>query len=101
MLDFIPSNQPRPTTEVCSCSCDYCGSKIEVTLEWWKDTGAPNNGDYWIKNTIDEVPWQDRLCASCLDYRLNVEDNVRTYTSNIPPSWFDPSYAGERWDDEY
>lgn len=27
--------------------------------------------------------------------------NRRYPDSSTPPSWFDPTYAGERWDDDY
>lgn len=25
----------------------------------------------------------------------------RWWESDVPPAWFDPTYAGERWDDDY
>lgn len=38
-------------------------------------------------------------------WRLRVkrrENSIELYAdSDVAPSWFDPSYAGERWDDEY
>lgn len=38
--------------------------------------------------------WEERL-----DIR---ENSMEKYAdSDTPPSWFDPSYAGERWDDDY
>jgi hypothetical protein len=32
--------------------------------------------------------------------RLEQADKNREYMSDTPPAWFDPSYAGERWDEE-
>lgn len=38
--------------------------------------------------------WEDRL-----DRR---ENSIERYAdSDTPPAWFDPSYAGERWDEDY
>lgn len=35
--------------------------------------------------------------------RLEREDELRSAypDSSIPPMWFDPTAAGERWDDDY
>ena len=37
------------------------------------------------------------------ELRLDLEDRLRRdYPDSAePPSWFDPSYAGETWDDDY
>ena len=30
------------------------------------------------------------------------ENSIERYeNSDVPPDWFDPSYAGERWSDDY
>jgi hypothetical protein len=39
-------------------------------------------------------------CQSALDVRLD-EINERYPDSANPPSWFDPTYAGESWDGDY
>lgn len=31
----------------------------------------------------------------------HAETRRRYPDTDCPPSWFDPSYAGERWDDDY
>lgn len=38
--------------------------------------------------------WEERMDR----YENSIE---RYANSDTPPSWFDPSYAGERWDEEY
>jgi transcription elongation factor Elf1 len=39
-------------------------------------------------------------CQSCADEReKSVRSNLEL-SSPVPPRWFDPAYAGERWDDE-
>jgi hypothetical protein len=38
--------------------------------------------------------WQKRL-------DLQTQDRIDYPDSPIPPAWFDPTAAGERWDDDY
>lgn len=42
-------------------------------------------------------------CSRHADDRLaRWETGIERYAhSDVAPDWFDPSYAGERWDDEY
>ena len=42
-------------------------------------------------------------CVRHFDERLaRYENSLERYAdSDVVPSWFDPSYAGERWDDDY
>ena len=42
-------------------------------------------------------------CDKHWDVRLDAQDRInRDYPdSDTPPSWFDPTAAGERWDDDY
>lgn len=42
-------------------------------------------------------------CAKHAEERLDKEEQHRQDypDSPNPPSWFDPDYAGERWDDDY
>jgi hypothetical protein len=32
--------------------------------------------------------------------RLDQAERNREYMSDVAPSWFDPTYAGERWDED-
>lgn len=41
-----------------------------------------------------EAHWEERLDRQA-------EINERYPDTPIAPSWFDPSYAGERWNDDY
>jgi hypothetical protein len=40
-------------------------------------------------------------CDRHWDLRLERESEYRQYDSPIAPDWFDPTYAGERWDADY
>lgn len=42
-------------------------------------------------------------CEGHWSERLDTEERLRSDypDSSTPPSWFDPTYAGERWDDDY
>jgi hypothetical protein len=42
-------------------------------------------------------------CVAHFDARLDRFENSieREALSPLAPSWFDPDYAGERWDDDY
>lgn len=51
-------------------------------------------------------PGRTRAFPRCQKHwgeRLNSRDNSieRYENSDVAPGWFDPSYAGERWDDDY
>lgn len=32
--------------------------------------------------------------------RLDKEEASFSWRSDVPPAWFDPSYAGERWEED-
>lgn len=40
-------------------------------------------------------------CAYHRDKRLDQAEKNLELLSDVPPDWFDPSYAGERWDEDY
>lgn len=57
------------------------------------------------------VEWRDPLtatgrsfarCEKHWDARLDEQERIleRYPDSPVAPSWFDPAYAGERWDDD-
>lgn len=50
--------------------------------------------------TTDGLKFWPR-CAGHFSIRLDREAMYRDHDSSFPPSWFDPTYAGERWDDDY
>lgn len=41
------------------------------------------------------------LCCKHQEDRLDVYDRAQELMSPMPAAWFDKSYAGERWDDDY
>lgn len=40
-------------------------------------------------------------CEFHQERRLTQAEKNRELLSDVPPDWFDPTYAGERWDEEY
>jgi hypothetical protein len=41
------------------------------------------------------------LCETCIDRKAKAMGRAMEYQSDVPPDWFDPTYAGERWGDDY
>lgn len=64
-------------------------SECEGTLEWRAS----------ITGTGTPIPRCDKHHAEALDHRDAVRK--RYPDSDVAPSWFDESYAGERWNDDY
>lgn len=50
-----------------------------------------------------EVDWAGKnpRCEAHASLYWAAMDRAREYMSPTPPSWFDESYAGERWSDDY
>lgn len=68
--------------------------------EGWQDGSDPERPDRRTGDT--DTPW---ALGYAIEYsngvRYGREDLRRDYPdSPIPPSWFDPANAGERWEDE-
>lgn len=40
-------------------------------------------------------------CDHHWSLRLDEQERLREYQSDSPPAWFDESYAGEHWDEDY
>jgi hypothetical protein len=40
-------------------------------------------------------------CDFHWEKRLDAQERNREYASDVPPAWFDESYAGERWNEDY
>lgn len=40
-------------------------------------------------------------CQKCVDRYHEARERAAEYNSPAPPEWFDESYAGERWDNDY
>ena len=54
-------------------------------------------------HTLDGLKSWPR-CTSHFEQRLRryEQDSLEKYAhSDLAPSWFDPTYAGERWNDDY
>lgn len=56
--------------------------------------------DLWYSGGLNGRSWP--RCTYHGEQRLNRYENSseRWADSDCPPSWFDPAYAGERWDDD-
>lgn len=50
--------------------------------------------------SVDGVKWWPR-CERHFGDRLEKQERINELLSPMPASWFDESYAGERWDDDY
>lgn len=53
-------------------------------------------------NSLDGIAYWPR-CTRHFEARMKrYEGSIEKYAnSDVPPSWFDPTAAGERWDDDY
>lgn len=40
-------------------------------------------------------------CQFHIQKRLDDAEKNMELLSDVPPSWFDPAFAGERWDEDY
>ena len=78
--------------------CWVCGKKETIVSPLY--TLVDSN-----KGEDDDSIKDFHKCSSCLDQyartkRMLLERQIRQLESPIQPSWFDPSYAGERWDSD-
>lgn len=61
-----------------------CGGEVQ---EYWSRSG-------YTKAARCEVHW--------IRHNEILDGVARRYPdSDVPPSWFDPTYAGEHWNDDY
>lgn len=90
-----PLDEARPEPIVIASECDHCDTAISITLECWKLQELSE--DFWVRDTRETISLNDRLCDPCLDRKIDGLERAREYTSDVPASWFDPTYAGERW----
>lgn len=89
---MITERPERPAPELVDVECFACGKPVQTLTEyWWVD------GERWEN---PGPPYRLR-CDSCMDKYLATMARAREYQSPVAPAWFDPAYAGERWDDDY
>lgn len=74
MLECIAHDDPHTS----------CGGEVQ---EYWSRSGV-------TKSARCEVHWAAHNA---------ILDGIATRypDSDVPPSWFDPTYAGEHWNDDY
>jgi len=97
----MSSKLPRPPASVVEIECDHCDVKVNVSLQWWRCVNDGCDGKWWVRDKPENIDRNERLCAPCLDSRLKVHERAREYECSTPPSDFDPTFCGERWDDDY
>lgn len=68
----------------CIRSSEECSGKVEFRF-------PPDRDDF------NAFP----LCKFHWNKRLDEAEKNLELLSDIPPDWFDPAYAGERWDEDY
>jgi hypothetical protein len=75
------------TTSILECVNDYGYRDCRGTVEY---RSVPGGNAY-------------PRCVAHFDARLRqYENSIERYAnSDVAPSWFDPTIAGERWDDDY
>ena len=55
--------------------------------------------EYWSRSGATKAP---RCEAHWIEHNRILDGVAQRYPdSSTPPAWFDPTYAGERWDDDY
>lgn len=100
--------------------CVGCGVEFEAETATWarhKITGLEAEGydgtnwygsdGQWSSN--EAVEYEQQVggvgtfgrCPKCVDRMHAARERSRELTSDVAPDWFDPGYAGERWDDDY
>lgn len=63
--------------------------------------GCGTTEDVELRTTPDRTDGKSfPRCTSCFNKRLESVERNLELTSPSPPAWFDPSYAGERWDED-
>jgi hypothetical protein len=94
----IPLTEPRPEPVEVETECSHCQNTVTVELNHWKNMDRPEaERKFWERDTLETVGRMDRMCDSCQERVLAAEERAREYSSDVPPSWFDPTYAGETW----
>lgn len=72
--------------------------ELECLDDW---TGQDCQGDVEYRMPLSGTGKSFARCELHWEARLAEAERMSDYQSVAPPPWFDASYAGERWDDEY
>jgi hypothetical protein len=81
--------------------CGGCGATLAAYNAY------PSKAGYWLcKDCLGHQGWEDVAEANHDIFEVpapedEMEDPDPYYQSDVPPAWFDPTYAGERWDEDY
>lgn len=101
--------------------CNTCGKVFDAESTTWarnRETGIEaagfdgecwygHNGRRWASTEVDEYEIQVGgvgtfgKCPACCDRYHKAREREAEYNTPCAPDWFDPNYAGERWDDDY
>lgn len=83
--------RPMPVSK--QVECTRCGKMTDVLLSYYTE----DSGETYEL----EEPSNNHRCQKCFEKYLEVRKRSAELMSPCAPSWFDPSDAGERWDDDY
>lgn len=80
---------------------DMCSA--EECLEFDRNAPGECEGAVELRDALSATGIPYKRCAKHWEARLRRQRELRRAYPDSPsaPSWFDPSYAGERWDEEY
>lgn len=101
--------------------CIRCGDAFEAEEATWarhKISGVEAggyDGTNWYGE--DGVQWPESMaveyqqqvggvgtfgrCPACVEQLHAAQERAAEYDTPCAPEWFDPGYAGERWEDDY
>lgn len=66
------------------------------------DESTHCRGEVRYRDALTETGVRYPRCDAHWEKRLAKQRRIdEDYGYSNPPAWFDPSYAGERWDDDY
>lgn len=101
--------------------CIACGARFEADSVTWArhrvsgveadgydgEAWYGRDGEPWLPEHTEEYEMQMGgvgtfgRCPTCVERIHRAEERAAEYRADVPPEWFDPDYAGERWDDDY
>lgn len=87
----------RPKDIIVDHNCEECDAPIKVILGHYSEDGFKT----W-EASLKFTDYSERLCKKCANERDNRFLKVQEIKDRYPinqPAWFDPTIAGEVWDD--
>jgi len=70
--------------------------------QWYDNAGVWQEGEYTLVwDNVYNVGGPYDVCLTCQTASVAARERACEYKSPYQPAWFDPTYAGERWSDDY